>query len=91
METPKTSSRRRSVVVVVALLTALGMAIVVPASHVVKTVYAQIVGDDEQIAEQFITDFDLRGELGEEMLPPLDFGEVVEAVPESDIELLPGL
>jgi hypothetical protein len=92
MKTPKTSSsRRRSVVVVVALLIALGMAVVVPASPVVKPVYAQIV------------DVDLRGELGEEMLPPLTFGEVLEEeitdteeeieeeIIESDIELLPGL
>jgi hypothetical protein len=104
MKTPNTSSRRRSVVVVVALLTALGMAVVVPASPIVNPVYAQIVDVDEQTAEEFIPDFDLRGELGEEMLPPLDFGEVVEEIPESDIgeeieeeiiesdiELLPGL
>jgi hypothetical protein len=101
MKTPKTSSRR-SAVVVVALLTALGMAVVVPASPVVKAVYAQIVDVDEQIAEEFIPEFDVRGELGEEMLPPLTFGEVVEEVTdteeeveeeiiESDIELLPGL
>jgi hypothetical protein len=107
MKTPKTNSRRRrSVVVIVALLTALGMAVVVPASPVVKPVYAQIVQDvDEQIAEEFIPDFDLRGELGvgDEMLAPLTFGEVVEEevtdteeeieeeIIESDIELLPGL
>jgi hypothetical protein len=103
MKTPKTSSsRRRSVVVVVGLLTALGMAVVVPASPVVKPVYAQIVDVDEQIAEEFIPEFDLRGELGEEMLPPLTFGEVleeeitdieeeIEEEIESDIELLPGL
>jgi hypothetical protein len=107
MKTPKTnSSRRRSVVVIVALLTALGMAVVVPASPVVKPVYAQIIQDvDEQITEEFIPDFDLRGELGvgDEMLPPLTFGEVVEEevtdteeeieeeIIESDIELLPGL
>lgn len=102
MKTPKTSSRRRSVVVIVALLTALGMAVVVPASPVVKPVYAQIVDVDEQIAEEFIPDFDLG--LDEEMLPPLTFGQVVEEIPESDIveeieeevtesdiELLPGL
>jgi len=92
MKTPKTSSRRRSVVVIVALLTALGMAVVVPASPVVKPVYAQIVNVDEQIAEEFIPEFDLRGELEEEMLPPLTFGEVLEEeIIESDIELLPGL
>ena len=80
------------------------MAVVVPASPVVKPVYAQIVDVDEQIAEEFIPEFDLRGELGEEMLPPLTFGQVVEEIPESDIveeieeevtesdiELLPGL
>lgn len=102
MKTPKTSSRRRSVVVIVALLTALGMAVVEPASPVVKPVYAQIVDVDEQIAEEFIPDFDLG--LDEEMLPPLTFGQVVEEIPESDIveeieeevtesdiELLPGL
>jgi hypothetical protein len=89
MKTPKTSSRRRSVVVIVALLTALGMAVVVPASPVVKPVYAQIVDVDEQIAEEFIPDFDLG--LDEEMLSPLTFGQVVEEVTESDIELLPGL
>jgi hypothetical protein len=99
MKTPKT---RRSLVVIVALLTALGMAVVVPASPVVKPVYAQIVDVDEQIAEEFIPDFDLG--LDEEMLPPLTFGQVVEEIPESDIveeieeevtesdiELLPGL
>ena len=104
MKTPETSSsRRRSVVVVVALLTALGMGVLLPASPVVKPVYAQIVDVDEQIAEEFIPDFDLRGELGEEMLPPLTFGQVVEEditdieeeieeeIIESDIELLPGL
>jgi hypothetical protein len=102
MKTPKTSSSRRSVVVIVALLTALVMAVVVPTS-VVKPVYAQIVDVDEQIAEEFIPEFDLRGELGEEMLPPLTFGEVLEEeitdteeeieeeIIESDIELLPGL
>jgi hypothetical protein len=93
MKTPETSSRR-SVLIIVALLTAVGMAVVVPASPVVKPVYAQIVDVDEQIAEEFIPDFDLRGELGEEMLPPLTFGEVVEeevTIIESDIELLPGL
>jgi hypothetical protein len=101
MKTPKTSSRRRSVVVIVALLTALGMTVIVPASPVVKPVYAQIVDVDEQIAEEFIPDFDLG--LDEEMLPPLTFGEVLEEevtdieeeveeeIIESDIELLPGL
>lgn len=100
MKTPETS-KRRSVVVIVALL-AVGMAVVVPAS-IVKPAYAQIVDVDEQIAEEFIPDFDLRGELGEEMLPPLTFGELVEEeitdieeeieeeIIESDIELLPGL
>ena len=77
------------------------MAVVLPASPVVKPVYAQIVDVDEQIAEEFIPEFDLR-EVGDEMLPPLTFGEVVEEVTdteeeieeeiiESDIELLPGL
>jgi hypothetical protein len=91
MKSPKTSSSSRSSVVVdgallaaTAIVTVLGMAVVIPASSIVKPVYAQIAADiNEQVTEEDIPELALGGNAEQDMLQ-LDFGQNVEEVVEEE-------
>jgi hypothetical protein len=60
--------------------------VVVPASSIVKPVYAQIAQDiNQEVEQENIPDLALGGNAEQEMLR-LDFGQNVEEVVEEDVE-----